>query len=331
MQRWTDAMRSERFHDAWALADEALRARDPATRDDPRLPYHRRWVWDGRALDGRHVLVRCYHGLGDTLHFARYLPLLAKRAASVTVEAQPSLLPLLAHLPGLTLIGFDPARPAAPAECDVEITELAFALRAPPSAAPPPYLQAAPAALPPGTIGLCYGAGDWDQERCVPPALLAPLCRGRTCLTLVAEPTALPVINPEGCPFDMAATASLVASCALVISVDTMIAHLAGALGRPTWLLLKAEPDWRWTPGAETSPWYNSMRLFHQPRPGAWEPVVRAVERALAVQSLNSTGAPPDAPEQFPASEPGAFEPPASQPRAFEPLSVQPGDTRLLG
>jgi len=310
MQRWTDLMRSERFEEAWALSEQALHARTPATRDDPALPYHQRWVWSGRPFEGRQVLVRCYHGLGDTLQFARYLPLLAERAASVSLEVQPSLIPLLRGLPGLArLIPFDPARPSPPSECDIEITELPFALRSSPAAAPPPYLHARGAALPPGTIGLCYSAGDWDRDRCVPQELLAPLCQGRRCVTLVAEPTALPVINPAGCPFDMEATASLVASCALVITVDTMIAHLAGALGRPTWLLLKAEPDWRWAPGAERTPWYPTMRLFHQPRShasgGDWEPVLREVEREMPSHEFNSAGASSDEPSvQHPPAQP---------------------------
>ncbi len=299
MQRWTEAMRGERFAQAWALAEAALKARDPATRDDPRLPYHQRWVWDGRPFTGRNVLVRCYHGLGDTLQFARFLPLLGREAASVSLEVQPRLLSLLAQTPGLAgLIAFDPAYPTPPSECDIEITELAFALRAPPAAVPPPYLHAPPtapaAALPPGTIGLCYRAGDWDAGRSIPPALLEPLCRGRACVTLVAEPTTLPVVNPAGCSFDVPATAALVASCALVITVDTMIAHLAGALGRPTWLLLKAEPDWRWSADAPGTPWYPAMRLFHQQRPGDWEPVLREVAAALACQTRAAgAGTPP--------------------------------------
>ena len=297
MQYWTQAMRAERFDVAFALSAEALRARDPTTRDDPRLPFHQRWVWDGRPFDGRDVLVRCYHGLGDTLQFARYLPLLAQRAASVTLEVQARLIPLLRQLPGVArLIAFDPARPAPPSPCDLEITELAFALHRPPDTAPPPYLRAGPAMHPSGTIGLCYAAGDWDAQRTIPPTLLAPLCRGRDCLSLVAEPVPLPVLNPGGAPFNIQATAELVAGCALVITVDTMIAHLAGALGRPTWLLLKADPDWRWTPGAQSSPWYPAMRLFHQPRPGAWEPVLRDVERALDHADFTRAGAHADGP-----------------------------------
>jgi hypothetical protein len=285
-QTWVQAMRDARFDDAWALSDAVLAARDPMLRDDPALSYHQRWVWNGQSVDGCDVLVRCYHGLGDTIQFARFLPLLGARAASVTLEVQPRLAGLFDGMAGIdAIVPFDPARPLPPRDCDIEIGELDFALRAPPSAVPPPYLHAPPAALPPGTLGLCYDAGDWDRTRCVPPALLAPICELAPCVTLVPEPTALDVRNPAGCPFDMEATASLVAGAALIITVDTMIAHLAGAMGKPVWLLLKADPDWRWPPDEVDSPWYPSMRLYVQPRPGDWASVIGRVTRDLAAHT----------------------------------------------
>ena len=287
--QWVQAMRDARFGDAWALSDQVLAARDPAMRDDSSLSYHQRWVWDGRQIDGRDVLVRCYHGLGDTIQFARFLPLLGARAASVTLEVQPRLAGLLAGIPGVdAIVPFDPGRPLSPLECDIEITELDFALRARPDGAPPPYLSASPAALPPGTIGLCYGAGDWDQARCVPPALLAPICELAPCITLMPEPTELDVCNQGGCPFDMAATASLVAGAALIVTVDTMVAHLAGAMGKPVWLLLKADPDWRWSPDQQFSPWYPSMRLYVQARAGDWASVVERVTHDLPFYSATA-------------------------------------------
>ncbi|SEL56371.1 Glycosyltransferase family 9 (heptosyltransferase) [Sphingomonas palmae] len=279
---WTAAMRRGDYAAAFAIGDDVIAGRDPAERDDPRVDYHRRWVWNGRAFDGEDVLVRCYHGLGDSIQFARYLPLLARRARSVTVEAPARLHGLLGGIAGVDrMLAFDHARPAKPSACDIEITELPQALRATPDDARAPYLRASPAALPAGTIGLCYSAGDWDHDRRVPPALLAPLCAGRRCLSLVAEPTDLGVLNPDGCPFDIDATASLIAACSLVITVDTMIAHLAGALGRPTWLMLKAEPDWRWSPDRTDTPWYPTMRLFVQPRAGDWAGVVAKIADAL--------------------------------------------------
>jgi hypothetical protein len=285
MARWVAAMRAERYEDAWALAAETLGERDPATRDDPDAPYHRRWVWDGHSLDGRHVLVRCYHGLGDTIQFARFLPLLADRAAAVTVEVQPRLVDLIRTVdPRLKVAPFDEANPLPQQEVDVGITELDFALRASPRDARPPYLKAPRAVLPAGTIALCHRAGAWDPERSLPSALFARVCARARCITLASEATDLPVLNPRGCPFDMAATAALIVGAELVITVDTMVAHLAGALGRPTWLLLKAEPDWRWAPDRLDSSWYPSMRLYVQPRPGDWTAVVERIEQDLAAR-----------------------------------------------
>lgn len=290
MARWMAAMRAGRYADAWALAACTLEERDPATRDDPSRPYHFRWVWDGTPVEGRDVLVRCYHGLGDTLQFARFLPLLADRARCVTLEVQPRLLDLIRTVdPRLTLVPFDDAAPLPPREVDVEITELDFALRVPPDAVQHPYLSADRAVLPDRTVALCYGAGDWDPSRTVPAALFAGVCGRARCVTLMPEATELDVLNPEGCPFDVSATASLVAGAALVITVDTMIAHLAGALGRPTWLLLKAEPDWRWSPDRTTSPWYPSMRLYAQKEAGDWPSVMARVERDLAACTAQAT------------------------------------------
>lgn len=266
---------------AWEIMAAELAARDPASRDDPSLPYHLRWVWDGRPFDGRRVLVRCYHGLGDTVQFARFLPLLRTRAARVTVEMQPRLLPLFRGHPGIDrLIPFDVACPAPPSDCDIEIMELSFALRVRPKDAPPLPLAVSAAQMPEGTAALCWRGGDWDETRSIPEPLMTPLCRPPA-VTLVAAPTALPVLNPEGCPMDMQATAALIAGAARVVTVDTLMAHLAGALGRPTLLLLKHDADWRWPGEGERTPWYPSLRIFRQRRPGDWESVVAQAANAL--------------------------------------------------
>lgn len=294
---WVSAMRAGDHAQAWALCDRQAQLRPLEERDDPNLPYHLRWVWDGAPLEGCDVLVRCYHGLGDTLQFLRFLPELSRRARSVTLEVQPRLVPLLA--PGLVdrIVPFDVTAPLKPAERDVEIMELSFALRLEPAACPPPYLQVEPAHLPTGTIGVCCLSGDWDAERSIPPQLLKPLLRARECVTLDAVPSLLPVRNPEGCPFDMAETAALVAGCDLVITVDTMIAHLAGALGRPVWLLLKHAPDWRWAPETGRSEWYPTLRLFAQPTPGDWGSVAAAIERELTVLDPTTSSPEPLSPQ----------------------------------
>lgn len=284
-------MRAGAYAEAWACEEAVRASRDPATRDDPREPYHRRWVWDGTPLDGREVLVRCYHGLGDTIQFARFLPWLAERAASVTMEAPSRLIPQLATVTdAVRFVPFDHAAPTRAEDAAVEITELMSALRLPPDTLAVPYMTASRAALPHATVGLCYAAGDWDGERNVPPELLRPICEQATCLSLVAEPTDLPVLNPAGCPFDLGTTASLIAGAALVVTVDTMVAHLAGAMGRPTWLMLKAEPDWRWDPAARGSAWYPTLRLYPQPSSGDWRGAVSAIAHDLDELALDPAG-----------------------------------------
>jgi len=274
-------MRARRFAEAWDLSADALARRDLRERDNPALPYHQRWVWDGRPFDEQDVLVRCYHGFGDTIQFARFLPALADRAASVTVEMQPQLLPLFAHLREIVdLRPFDPAHPLPPAECDLEICELAFALRADPCCFPAPYLPSEWRGGG-GAIGLCHAAGGWDQARDMPADLLRPLCEEQAVVLLMPGATGLPVLNPAGCPAAIVDTAALIASLDLVITVDTMVAHLAGAMGAPVWLMVKHEPDWRWDPEAEQSIWYARTRQFVQPAPGDWAAVAGRIHGEL--------------------------------------------------
>ncbi len=261
-------MRAGRFADAWSLADAALAARDPATRDDPALPYHLRWVWDGTPPDGLDVLVRCYHGLGDTLQFVRCLPLLQARCARLTVEAQPALLPLLARLPGLscTWHPFDPARPLPLSACDIEVMELAHVLRRVPAPLAP-SMPPAPSRAGGRRVGLCWQAGDWNPARSVPLAwmLARPECRGATPVSLQRGPASAEAgpafANPLDDNRDALATAALIASCDEVLSVDTMVAHLAATLGAPTTVVLPARADWRWMEGTRTA-WYPRARLL---------------------------------------------------------------------
>ena len=282
-------MRRGDFAAAYRISDAVLRSRDHATRDDPRLPYHLRWVWDGRDFTGRDVLVRCYHGLGDTLQFCRFLPLLRARAASVTVEIQAPLLPLLERLPGVDRwIAFDEACPAPPHDADVEIMELAHALRLTPLEVPPlalamPALRWASERL----VGLCWRAGDWDAERSVPVAsLLDALRRPGTRFvslqrgTAAAEARRPEFVNPGDDSTDLVRTARLIMGTERVVTVDTMVAHLSGTLAKPTWLLLKADADWRWGEAGTRSCWYPSVRLFRQELEGDWRAPLAAIRRA---------------------------------------------------
>lgn len=288
------------FARAWAISDEVLRRR--RRHSCAALPHHLRWVWDGTPLAGRRVLVRCYHGLGDTIQFIRFVPRLAGLAHSVAVEAQPCLLPLLSGLPGIASLH---ALDAPPSGFDVAIEsmELPHALRL--SLAdlpgPVPYLATSAEALPPAVlpgrranrlrVGVVWAAGDWRRERSLPPHLLSPLAE--LPIDLVAlqmgparrDPAAAGLARRFAASLPqqaaIAETAALLRELDLVVTVDTMIAHLAGALGRPVWTLLDTDADWRWMRCRSDSPWYPTMRLIRQSRPGDWAPVVAAVAAAL--------------------------------------------------
>ena len=274
-------MRAGDLDRAWRVNDAVLAARDPVTRDDHRQPYHERWVWDGTPVQGAAVQVRCYHGLGDTLQFWRYLKPLRARARHVTVEVQPELLPLLRDAPGPDrLVPFDPARPLPPGPCDVEIMELPHALRSPP---PPMALRVAPLprAAPGSLIGVCWAAGGWDPRRDLPLPLLDALRPFGTLISLQRGRDAAGLLDPVGGSMNLLRTAQLIASLDVVVTVDTMVAHLAGLLRRPVWVLLQHDADWRWMAGRSDSPWYPTARLFRQARPGDWPCVMAEVAAAM--------------------------------------------------
>ena len=294
--QWIAAMRAGNWESAWQLSDQVLAARDRATQDDPTLPYHLRWVWDGTPPDGRPALVRCYHGLGDTLQFARYLPKLRERAARVTLEVQPELAGLLGAMPGVDhVVPFQLDAPVPPEPCTLEIMELPHALRLPPP--PAPYLDAAgaPPESGPLRVGLCWQAGGWDSARSVPLTLLAPLARlpGVALVSLqrgpaaeeVLAPGAPPVLNPRDRGVDAAETARLLMGLHVVVTVDTAVAHLAGALGRPGWVLLRRDADWRWPDGPDASPWYPTLHLARQDEESDWLDPVAEVTEAVAAQA----------------------------------------------
>lgn len=291
---WMRHMRDGAWEEAWALADAGL----PAARDWT-IPRHLQRIWDGTAPDGRRALVRCYHGLGDTVQFVRFLPLLRARAAAVTLWAQPALIPLLRGLAAdITLLPLHDGAPECDFDLDIEIMELPHLLRTTPATLPArvPYLHPPRRALPRGAlhVGLVWQAGDWDRRRSIPAALLAPLARLPGIAAHVLQrgpalrdsPRGLGVISGSDDPLEAAA---LMTALDLVISVDSFPAHLAGALGRPCWTLLRHEADWRWMEAREDSPWYPTMRLIRQPRPGDWPAVAAEVLSRLA--ALQQAGA----------------------------------------
>jgi hypothetical protein len=135
-------------------------------------------------------------------------------------------------------------------------------------------------------VGLVWQAGEWDPRRSVPVEMLAPLAElPDVALTVLQRGPALaerpPGFGRLGGSNDVWQLARGMQALDLVITVDSMPAHLAGALGVPVWTLLHVEPDWRWMDGREDCPWYPTMRLFRQQRAGEWEPVIARVVREL--------------------------------------------------
>ena len=283
---WAAAMATGDFAAAWQVSDAVLAARPAGERDDPGQPYHQRWVWDGTPLEGRSVLVRCYHGLGDTLQFCRYLPSLRLRAAQVTLEVQPALIPLLVTMGAVDrIVAFDPAAPLAAEDCDVEIMELAHALRIAPVPVPylsVPYLSVGMTGVAAARlrVGLCWQtSASWRPNRSVPVAALAELMKMGVAWQSLQQGAGMAGMAP--CPAVILETARVIAGLDLVITIDTMVAHLAGAIGIPVWLLLDTEPDWRWWAGGRGSPWYRGVRKYRQAVAGAWDTAVAAVASDL--------------------------------------------------
>jgi hypothetical protein len=285
-------MRRGEFDRAWRNSDILLRhhlAAPPETSDVPR---HQQVIWNGASLQGKRVLVRCYHGLGDTIQFIRYIPLLKAIATHVTVWAQPSLIRLLSTACGIDrLIPLHDGSPDCDYEADVEVMELPYVFRTTietiPARVPYFHLDASTLEDYRMKVGLVWRGGDWDPRRDVPFDLLTQLAQIQeiSFYALQQEASAFEhhesfktILPPGG---DALTTARVMRALDLVVSIDSMPAHLAGALGIPTWTLLQKGADWRWMSDRMDSPWYPTMRLFRQQQAGDWAPVVAQVKREL--------------------------------------------------
>jgi hypothetical protein len=288
---WMQCMRRGNFEEAWKLSEKVLAA---GVNRDPRMPRHYQCVWDGTPLDGKRVLVRCYHGLGDTIQFIRYVPLLKKIAREVIVWAQPPLIDLLKNFPGIDqLIPLHDGKPEVEFDVDLEVMELPFIFRTTLQTIPCdiPYLHVEPLPLCTGAglnVGLVWQAGDWNQSRCIPFTALAPLTQVRGINLFILQANAAAAGWKEGFgvhpgEFSLYDYARVIRGLDLMISADSMPAHLAGAMNVPVWTLLHDQADWRWMDERTDIPWYPSMRLFRQPHQGGWEDVIENVAAELQI------------------------------------------------
>jgi hypothetical protein len=290
---WLTAMRHGDCAAAWHISDAVLRARQTRREDCSRWPRHLQYIWDGTPLEDRRVLVRCYHGLGDTLQFVRLLEPLRQRAREVTLWVQPSLLELLSTVRGIDrLLPLHDGTPQAEFDVDIELMEVAHALRIDLNSVAKrmPYIDVSGGATNATrslsslvNVGLAWRSGDWDAERSIPTSVLGSLAR--VC-NVAFHSLQYPLETP---PFksgnlackDIAQMAQAMTGLDLVITVDTMVAHLAGALALPTWILLADRPDWRWMEQRTDTPWYPTMRLFRK-QGRLWEAVLDEVCSELA-------------------------------------------------
>ncbi|MEA2464198.1 MAG: hypothetical protein QOJ98_1945 [Acidobacteriota bacterium] len=287
MSDWFSHMRRGDFTSAWAISDAILASR--AGTPSWHLEREYQWIWGGTPLEGKRVLIRCYHGLGDTIQFARFFPIVSAIAKECTVWVQPSLIPLLQTMRGIgRLLPLHDGTPEVEFDVDVESMELTHVFRTTVDTIPHdvPYLHVAPATLPKRGIGVVWRAGDWGPQRSIPIDTLARLfdLPDVTFYSLQRGDSDPRLVTLDGVDEPLS-TARLMRALDLVITVDTVTAHLAGALGVPVFTLLPYEHDWRWMDERRDSPWYPSMRLFRQPRPGDWESVVEEVRYAIATMS----------------------------------------------
>lgn len=286
-----------RFEDAWREGD-AIAARG---QPDPNR------LWDGQPFGGKRVIIRCLHGFGDAIQFLRYVRLMRHEAASIMVQTHPQLVSLFRGTPFVDRVSTWSDGPGI-REIDwdqqIEVMELPRAFRTTLAGIPGevPYLhvedrykEASLLNLGPKRkprVGLLWRTGDWDPARNIPVAELRPILQAEDvdfysfqrgthpgeldCLGLAQRVLDLSGDSPEVVHF-----AADLLNMDLLITVDTMAAHLAGALGKFAWVLLPYEADWRWMLERSDTPWYPTMRLFRQRTRGNWQWPIRQIAQEL--------------------------------------------------
>jgi len=255
-------------------------------------------LWGGESLAGRRILLWAEQGLGDTLQFVRFAARLKQLDATLVLECQPALARLMRSCPGVDeVVGFGSPLPAF--DVHTPLQRLPWILRTTLTTIPAkvPYLEADAELVKRWQdrmaphdglkVGLVWAGNPRqvsNRSRSLDPAHLTPLLSapGVSWFSLQKEVEGgSPGVDLSPELTDFAETAAALANLDLLITVDTAVAHLAGALGRPVWTLLSCPFDYRWLMDCEDSPWYPTMRLFRQRCPGEWAPVVARVERTL--------------------------------------------------
>jgi len=274
------------FEWRWRQPDSALPSRGL---DRPR--------WLGEPLGGAAILLHAEQGFGSVIQFARFAPMVAAAGGRVTLEVPRPLERLMRSLEGVAeVVAAGEPVPDVTWRCPLMSLPLAFGTELASIPAQVPYLaaDAAEAAawnrrLPSGAlrVGLAWSGGPGhynDRRRSAPIAALEPIWRTPGVALVSLQPRGeppSPVADVAAELADFAATAALIQALDLVVAVDTAVAHLAGALGKPVWILLPFAAEYRWLAGRDDSPWYPTARLFRQPAPGDWAAVATRVAAEL--------------------------------------------------
>lgn len=290
--RWEAFMLLGLFEEAWSESDAIIARGNP----DP----HR--LWQGDDFRGKRIIVRCLHGLGDAIQFLRYVSLLKQEARFVSIEGPKRLMPLVATMDGVdSVVSWEtPGAQYPDYDVQIEIMQLPYAYRTTLATIPhtTPYFllplsqrhERRSANKP--RVGLVWAASEWDESRSLPLKDLMPILQMpefEFCALQagpqrneIFELTKTCVLHDfTGETEDLLQTAHLLRSFDLLISVDTMMAHLAGALAIPVWVLLGPVANWRWMLDRIDSPWYPSMRIFRRAPSESWKDLASSVRSAL--------------------------------------------------
>jgi Flp pilus assembly protein TadD len=264
-------------------------------------------MWDGSDLQGRRILLHPEGGYGDTIQFVRYAPLVAARGGQVVVGCVPELFRLLQTVEGISELDLaGPALPVFQVHCPMLSLPRVLKTTAETIPAKIPYIFAdahlsercrkmMPRADGRLKVGLVWsGRAEYDNDfnrslllkkylplSKIPRVMFFSLQKGPSSKQVEELKSQWPVIDWTSELTDFADTAALIDNLDLVVTVDTAMAHLAGAMGKRVWILLPHMPDWRWLLGRDDTPWYPTMRLFRQDRAGDWETPIGRVAKAL--------------------------------------------------
>ena len=263
-----------RYAEGFPLADAARELPPGATsKTAPALPIP---LWRGEDLAGKHILIWSEEGYGDQIMFARFARLLRDRGAQVSWICPPPLARLFRESLGVNALAAEGQLDLPQADVYCPSSALPAVLMPQLIEPPPaPYLDLPSPNAPPGArIGLVTASNPNHpnaRSKSIPPDLAAKLLELPGAISLAPQDTGAK---------DFHDTAAIIAGLDLVISVDTAVAHLAGALGKPLWVLMyEPATDWRWLQGREDSPWYGSARVLRQEEPGDWDGLISRVRQ----------------------------------------------------